>query len=213
MRGRMDARTAPCRSRWPRSQRRRLVLAGDRDVVLGPPLASVGRVGAGQSATPFGTHRAIVHDQLRRTAAQEADQQSVQAVQQVRASLPRQGAPQRRAAGPVLCRARAPPRRAVAQGRQYPHRLRPRVTSPRPARRVTPRHRPRDHLQHTSVHGCPLPQTTAHGTASETGHQRAQSPSRSVETAPKVSRNKEGRCWSDSRRFRVQRRRPNEPSW
>ncbi len=146
--------------------------AVDRDVVLGPPLRAVGRVGAGQLAATLGAHRATVHDQVTRQVrlpAQHADQHGMHMPQH--ASLrpvrqpPAQGGPARHA----LRRPQAAPRRALAQeppqGRQHPHRLGRRMAGTEVGERFKSADHPRNQLQDALVQRCPPRQRTVDGIA------------------------------------------------
>jgi len=102
----------------------------DRDVVLGPLLGPIGRVGAGQVAAALGPHYAAVHDQVAgqvRLPAQHADQHGMHMPQHARPRPVRQATPQGGPARLGRGRPQAAPRRALAQEppqrRQHPHRL------------------------------------------------------------------------------------------
>ena len=102
------------------------------DVVFGPPLGTVGRIGPGEIPCAFGAHRATVQDQVG-VAPQHANQQGVHLGQHTRLGPACQPSPQGRTAGLRRCRGQAAPGRALAQeapqGPQHPHRLGRRVTA------------------------------------------------------------------------------------
>src|SRR3954452_4647454 len=102
------------------------------DMILGSPLAAVGRVRTGEIAPTLGPHRTAVEDQVW-MATQHADQQSLYFCQQARPAPACQTAAQGRAADLIRGGPQAAPGRALAQkapqGSQYPDRRRGRVAA------------------------------------------------------------------------------------